>query len=46
MPVLRLPPLWLQRLAYSNAMRMLGAFLAVVIVAVLAVLAWLWVFGA
>src|SRR5438045_597732 len=46
MPVLRFLPLWLQRFAYSNAMRVLGAFLAVVIVAVLPVLAWLRVFGA
>jgi hypothetical protein len=46
MPVLRFLPLWLQRFAYSNAMRVLGAFLTVVIVAVLPVLAWLRVFGA
>jgi hypothetical protein len=41
-----LPASGLQPLAYSNAMRVLGAFLAVVAVAVLAVLAWLWMFGA
>jgi hypothetical protein len=46
MPVLRFLPLWLQRLAYTNTVRVFGAFLAVVAVVVLAGLAWLWVFGA
>ena len=45
MPVLRFLSLWLQRLADTNTVRVLGAFLAVVAVAALAVLAWLWVFG-
>lgn len=46
MPIFRFLPLWLQRLAYTNTVRVLGAFLAVVAVAGLSLLAWLWVFGA
>jgi hypothetical protein len=42
----RFAPLWLQRYAYANAVRVFGAFVAVVAVVVLAGLAWLWVFGA
>ena len=41
----RFPPLWLRRLADTNAVRVFGALVAVVAVVVLAGLAWLWVFG-
>ncbi len=45
MPARRFPPLWLQRYAYTNAVRVFGALFAVVAVVVLAGLAWLSVFG-
>jgi hypothetical protein len=46
MPHRRFPPLWLQRYAYTNTVRVFGAFFAVVAVVVLAGVAWLRLFGA
>ena len=45
MPSRRFPLLWLQRYGHTNAVRVFGALVAVVVVVILAGLAWLWVFG-